>query len=78
MCGFTGWVYDDPRRRVDPLVLRRMTRTLTHRGPDDEGFFEQGPAGLGFRRLSIIDLQGGHQPFVSACGRVALVGNGEL
>ena len=78
MCGFTGWVYDDPRRRVDPLVLRRMTRTLTHRGPDDEGFFEEGPAGLGFRRLSIIDLKGGHQPFVSADGRVALVGNGEL
>lgn len=78
MCGFTGWVHDDPRREVDPVLLRRMTRTLVHRGPDGEGYFEQGGVALGFRRLAIVDLAAGDQPFVSACGRVALVGNGEL
>ena len=39
-----------------------MTRTLIHRGPDDEGYYFNGPLGFGFRRLSIIDLGGGHQP----------------
>lgn len=59
-------------------MLRRMTRSLVHRGPDGEGYFEERGAALGFRRLAIVDVDGGDQPFVSTCGRVALVGNGEI
>jgi asparagine synthase (glutamine-hydrolysing) len=68
---------------VDRAVLARMTRSLYHRGPDDEGFFvrhyEDGAGvGLGFRRLSIIDLESGNQPLGSEDGSVQLVFNGEI
>ena len=55
-----------------------MTRTLRHRGPDEEGFHCQPGSGLGFQRLSIIDLAGGHQPMSTADGRFWLVFNGEI
>lgn len=55
-----------------------MTATLSHRGPDDEGYFCRGPVGLGFRRLSIIDLAGGHQPMADAQQEVWLIFNGEI
>lgn len=57
-----------------------MTRTLRLRGPDDEGYFvdEAGGAGLGHRRLSIIDLEGGHQPLATPDGRIQVVVNGEI
>src|SRR5690349_7197325 len=55
-----------------------MTGSLVHRGPDDEGFFLSGPLGLGFRRLSIIDLGGGHQPMSDQAGSVWVVFNGEI
>ena len=55
-----------------------MTRTLVHRGPDDEGYYLSGPLGLGFRRLSIIDLGGGHQPMSDREGSVWVVFNGEI
>lgn len=58
--------------------IERMTRTLVHRGPDDEGAYVSGPLGLGFRRLSIIDLAGGHQPMSDAEGSVWVVFNGEI
>ena len=64
MCGFTGFAHDDPRGVVDAQELTRMTRTLVHRGPDDEGFHSAHGVGLGFRRLSIIDPAHGHQPLV--------------
>ena len=73
MCGICG-VVGIPDH-VDPEVLFRMTQTLSHRGPDDDGFFLDGgdgvgPAvGLGFRRLSIIDLTTGHQPITNERGR---------
>ena len=60
MCGFTGMALSDPRGRIDLDRLRAMTRTLEHRGPDDEGLHEMAGVGLGFRRLSIIDLSGGN------------------
>ena len=68
---------------VDRAVLARMTRSLRHRGPDDEGFFvrhyEDGTAvGLGFRRLSIIDLESGNQPVGNEDGSVQLIFNGEI
>ena len=55
-----------------------MQSALTHRGPDDAGRFEDGPAGLAFQRLSILDIEGGHQPMTSADGRFTVVFNGEI
>jgi asparagine synthase (glutamine-hydrolysing) len=55
-----------------------MARSIAHRGPDDEGFFIAGPVGLGFRRLSIIDLAGGHQPMSNSAGTVWIIFNGEI
>jgi asparagine synthase (glutamine-hydrolysing) len=55
-----------------------MARTIIHRGPDDEGYYVNGPLGLGFRRLSIIDLEGGHQPMSDAEGSIHVVFNGEI
>ena len=77
MCGFTGFALRDVGARADKELLRRMTNTLEHRGPDDEGLHIQGNMALGFRRLSIIDLAGGHQPLVASDG-ISAVGNGEI
>src|SRR6266513_467025 len=78
MCGICGqfnFAGDEP---VEPLTIRRMTDSIAHRGPDDEGYFFSGPLGLGFRRLSIIDLAGGHQPMFDAQQTVCIVFNGEI
>ena len=78
MCGICGqfnFASDEP---VEPTTIRRMTDTIAHRGPDDEGYFISGPIGLGFRRLSIIDLAGGHQPMFDAERSVCVVFNGEI
>ena len=58
--------------------VEKMARSIAHRGPDDEGYFISGPLGLGFRRLSIIDLAGGHQPMSDAEESVWVVFNGEI
>ena len=77
MCGLCGIVRFDVT--PEPETLWRMTRTLEHRGPDDEGVAITGPAGLGHTRLSILDLSAaGHQPMASADGAVTLVYNGEI
>ncbi|HZS25154.1 MAG TPA: asparagine synthase (glutamine-hydrolyzing) [Gaiellaceae bacterium] len=80
MCGICGWI--DSESAVDPAVLKAMTWTLRHRGPDDEGFlFEstgRASVGLGFRRLSIIDLVTGNQPISNEDGTVQVVFNGEI
>ena len=55
-----------------------MARTMHHRGPDDEGYFVKGQIGLGFRRLSIIDLSGGHQPLSNEDGSIWIIFNGEI
>lgn len=65
-------------RRVEPEVIRRMTATLAHRGPDDEGFLVLPFVGLGMRRLSIIDVQGGHQPISNEDHSVHVILNGEI
>jgi asparagine synthase (glutamine-hydrolysing) len=82
MCGITGIA--DLNGPVRPEVLRRMTNTLRHRGPDDESYYIPAPqgggpaVGLGFRRLSIIDLQGGRQPMSNEDGSLWIVCNGEV
>jgi asparagine synthase (glutamine-hydrolysing) len=58
--------------------IEKMTRSLVHRGPDDEGYFVAGPVGLGFRRLSIIDLEGGHQPMSDQEESIWVIFNGEI
>ncbi len=78
MCGITGVWYFDRAHTVSPELLRRMTDTIIHRGPDEEGLRMLGNVGLGFRRLSIIDLEGSKQPMSNEDGRVWLVFNGEI
>ena len=62
MCGITGKIYFDKNRRISLNELKGMTDVIRHRGPDDEGHYINENVGLGFRRLSIIDLKTGHQP----------------
>jgi asparagine synthase (glutamine-hydrolysing) len=78
MCGIAGIVHRAPSQRVDLALLQRMCASLCHRGPDDQGTFQEGPVGLGNRRLSIIDLAGGHQPIFNESGTIAVVLNGEI
>lgn len=78
MCGIAGQFNYIDSAPVDPRVIRRMAASITHRGPDDEGYFVSGPLGLGFRRLSIIDLAGGHQPMADVEESVWVVFNGEI
>lgn len=79
MCGIFGY-WDRGRRPLDMPALAGMALRLAHRGPDDEGFWSQPQRGvaIGNRRLSIIDIGGGHQPFVSDDGLIAVVQNGEI
>jgi asparagine synthase (glutamine-hydrolysing) len=78
MCGICGQFNFETGAPVDSAVIHRMTQTIAHRGPDDEGYFVSGRVGLGFRRLSIIDLAGGHQPMFDAERTAAVVFNGEI
>jgi asparagine synthase (glutamine-hydrolysing) len=78
MCGIAGQFNFQRREPVERDTIVRMTRSIAHRGPDDEGFFIAGPVGLGFRRLSIIDLIGGHQPMSDAEETVWVIFNGEI
>src|SRR4051812_33068879 len=75
MCGIAGWVGDFG---ADPDRLAAMCSVLRHRGPDDEGSVIDGDAHLGFRRLSIIDLETGAQPLFSEDRSVAVMCNGEI
>jgi asparagine synthase (glutamine-hydrolysing) len=77
MCGITGAMYFEDREPTEAL-LKRMTDVITHRGPDDSGFWSENRIGLGFRRLSIIDLKEGHQPLCNEDGTVWIVFNGEI
>ncbi len=77
MCGIAGIVSAD-RGGVDTSAIHRMCQTLVHRGPDDEGILVRDGAGLGMRRLSVIDLSGGHQPLFNEDGSIWLVFNGEI
>jgi asparagine synthase (glutamine-hydrolysing) len=77
MCGITGIVRVD-NAPVDSALLRQMTDALAHRGPDGEGFHIEGPAGLGHRRLAIIDLATGVQPMAGPDGKTWITFNGEI
>jgi asparagine synthase (glutamine-hydrolysing) len=77
MCGIAGLIGRDGETiAVD--VVRRMTDTIVHRGPDDEGLYSRANVGLGMRRLSIIDLSSGQQPIYNEDRSVAVVFNGEI
>src|SRR5437016_9337589 len=78
MCGIAGQFNFQCHEPVERDTIVRMARSIAHRGPDDEGFFIAGPVGLGFRRLSIIDLAGGHQPMSDAEETVWVILNGEI
>jgi asparagine synthase (glutamine-hydrolysing) len=78
MCGITGFVRPHDSSSADPAILARMMDAIAHRGPDDEGTWSSEGSWLGHRRLSIIDVAGGHQPIASEDGRVVVVFNGEI
>jgi asparagine synthase (glutamine-hydrolysing) len=79
MCGICGIAMPKKlNRRVDEAQLKRMRDALVHRGPDDAGNFIDGGIGLGHRRLSIVDLGGGHQPMTNEDGQIQIVFNGEI
>ncbi|MFH1078538.1 MAG: asparagine synthase (glutamine-hydrolyzing) [Patescibacteria group bacterium] len=73
MCGIAGYVGNGSRE-----ALRRMGDAIRRRGPDDEGFYEAPGVGFAFRRLSIIDVEGGHQPLSNEDGSVWVMLNGEI
>jgi len=77
MCGIAGIVSRAAGERIEAGVIRRMCQAIVHRGPDDEGVFVKDGVGLGMRRLSIIDLAGGHQPVFNEDRTVWIVYNGE-
>jgi asparagine synthase (glutamine-hydrolysing) len=79
MCGINGIAFSTRSgRQVEVAELRRMRDVITHRGPDDEGMFISGPVGLGHRRLSIVDVAGGHQPMTNEDGSLHITYNGEI
>jgi asparagine synthase (glutamine-hydrolysing) len=78
MCGICGQYNFGTQAPVLRQNVEKMTKSLVHRGPDDEGFYISGPLGLGFRRLSIIDLEGGHQPMSDQEESIWVVFNGEI
>jgi asparagine synthase (glutamine-hydrolysing) len=78
VCGICGKLIFDRQASISPSLLKGMADTISHRGPDDEGYYVSGPVGLGFRRLSIIDLNTGHQPLANEDGTVWIVFNGEI
>jgi asparagine synthase (glutamine-hydrolysing) len=78
MCGICGIVRQGGTEPVPVEVLRRMSDTMVHRGPDEDGFAAFPGGGFGFRRLSIIDPAGSHQPIANEDGRLRVVCNGEI
>jgi asparagine synthase (glutamine-hydrolysing) len=78
MCGICGFYNYKSSEPADETLVRAMAASIVHRGPDDEGYYIEGAVGLGMRRLSIIDLTGGHQPMCNEDGTVWIVFNGEI
>ncbi|HEY8559742.1 MAG TPA: asparagine synthase (glutamine-hydrolyzing) [Pyrinomonadaceae bacterium] len=80
MCGITGFITADKNvpTKGREILLDKMCRVITHRGPDEQGTLVRDRAALGMRRLSIIDLKGGQQPIYSEDGNLAIVFNGEI
>ena len=78
MCGISGIFEFDRSRTIPSGMLHRMNESIRHRGPDDEGIYVERGIGLGHRRLSIIDVAGGHQPISNEDGTVWVLLNGEI
>ena len=78
MCGIAGIYNPERGAAVDPECLQRMIHIIRHRGPDDSGTYVSGNLGLGHARLSIVDLEGGHQPMSNEDGSLWIVFNGEI
>jgi asparagine synthase (glutamine-hydrolysing) len=78
MCGIAGILHADAAHPVDAEVVRRMCDAIVHRGPDGDGFLLRGRAGIGMRRLAVIDVAGGDQPLFNQDGSIAVFQNGEI
>lgn len=79
MCGITGRIQFNPKSHIDPKLIEQMTDKIKYRGPDDHGIYVKDNVGLGFRRLSILDLsEDGHQPMSNQDGSVWIIFNGEI
>lgn len=78
MCGFVGFIDENDQTYDHRAAIVAMTDAIAHRGPDSEGYFEDGRAALGFRRLAIIDLAGANQPLYNENRSLVLVFNGEI
>ena len=78
MCGICGLFEFHQQQAISADLIRKMNQTILHRGPDDEGIFTGPGIGFGFRRLSIIDLSGGHQPIANEDESVWVMLNGEI
>ena len=78
MCGLCGYLDMSKEQSAEKDVLTSMTETMVYRGPDSSGYFLKDHLGLGFRRLSLIDLEGGHQPLYNEDKSIVLVCNGEV
>src|SRR5438067_4039394 len=76
MCGIAGFFR--PSETAGVAAVKAMCDQIVHRGPDDAGYFASEGCGIGMRRLSIIDLAGGHQPMANEDGSVQVVFNGEI
>ena len=78
MCGIAGIVSSNRTERIEEALVHQMCEAIVHRGPDDEGLLARNNVGLGMRRLSIIDLSGGHQPIFNEDRSAWIVFNGEI
>jgi len=78
MCGISGFFHFDVERTASSALLKKMTDSISHRGPDAEGFFINNNVALGHRRLAIIDIYTGQQPMCSEDDKIVLVFNGEI
>ena len=78
MCGIAGILEFGREARASSTALREMCHIMAHRGPDDDGFYTDGCAAIGMRRLSIVDLKTGHQPISNEDGTLWIVFNGEI
>ena len=77
MCGICG-IYNKTGETPEAVDLKRMCNVMSHRGPDDEGYFISGCMGIGMRRLKIIDLETGHQPIHNEDKTIWVALNGEI
>ena len=78
MCGIAGYWNGRSGEPASRRVIEEMTRTLIHRGPDEEGYWVEGVVALGMRRLQVVDPEGGHQPMPNEDGSIQVVFNGEI